>query len=287
MLFTSEFNHGGSSDIYSYDTSTQALKQLTLTGKDSLAVWSPDGSRIVFQREGANGVELWLMEPDGSHQTRLLSGGLNPAFAHASNKIIYVGASDNELYTVSPVNGAAGPPVRLTSTGGKAKRGPAFSGEDKKITFAMQTDQKIFQIYTLDLTNPKAEPVKLTDFSDTNALWPQFSPDNTRIVFSTSDKSDNLPLDIYIINTDGSGSQRIVGNTGHNSHPAWVADGTSPYGSRIYFNSDRGATEWARLYSMNPVADQTKADQRLFFAHKDGNQDATYNDYAPSIFFKK
>ncbi|MBN9392778.1 MAG: protein kinase [Chloroflexi bacterium] len=288
IIFTSEYNDEGIYNIYSYDTSTQVLKQLTRTGKDSLAAWSPDGSKVVFQREPGNGViEIWLMDPDGSNQTRLLSGGMTPEFAHASQKIVYVDVNDSELYTLSLENGAAQTPVRLTSTGGKPKRGPAFSYDDKKVVFSMQDDRKIFQVYTLDLTNPKAEPVKLTDFTDLNALWPQFSPDNTRLVFNTSDATDTTPLDIYLINADGTGSQRVVGNNGHNSHPVWVVDSDFALGSRIFFNSDRGAAEWARIYSMNPTADPTQSDQRLFFAHRQGDEYAPYHDYAPSVFFKK
>lgn len=292
IVFTSEYNDGGLYDIYSYDTQTQALKRLTQTGKDSLAAWSPDGSKIVFQHEQPNGaIELWLMDPDGSKQTRLLSGAMNPEFAHTSMKLVYVDVNENELYTTTLVNGLAQPPVKLTSTSGKPKRGPAFSYNDKKIAFGMEDDQKIYQIYTLDLTGSNAAPVKLTDFKDVNALWPQFSPDNSQIVFSTNDNSpnlnDRLPLDIYTINADGSGSQRIVGNTGHNSHPIWVVDSAAPSGSRIFFNSDRGASEWARIYSMNPVADLIKADQRIFFEHKNNGQEAPYNDYAAAILFKK
>lgn len=292
LVFTSEYNDEGVYDIYSYDTQTQALKRLTQTGKDSLAAWSPDGSKIVFQHEQTGGsIELWLMDPDGSKQTKLLSGGMNPEFAHTSMKLVYVDMNENELYTTTLVNGLAQPPVKLTSTGGKPKRGPAFSYNDKKIAFGMEDGQKIYQIYTLDLTNANAAPVKLTDFKEVNALWPQFSPDDSQLVFSTNDNNPNLnerlPLDIYTINVDGSGSQRIVGNTGHNSHPVWIADSSAPYGSRIFFNSDRGASEWARIYSMNPFADLTKADQRIYFEHKDNGQEAPYNDYATAIFFKK
>jgi serine/threonine protein kinase len=288
IVFTSEYNDEGIYNIYSYDTSTQVLKQLTRTGKDSLAAWSPDGSKIVFQREPGNGInEIWLMDPDGSNQTRLLSGGMNPEFAHTSRKIVYVNVNDRELYTLSLDNGATPAPVRLTSTGGKTKRGPAFSYDDKKVAFSMQDDRKIFQVYTLDLTDPKAAPVRLTDFTDLNALWPQFSPDNTRLVFNTSNATDTTPLDIYLINTDGTGSQRLVGNTGHNSHPVWVADSDFTFGARIFFNSDRGPAEWARIYSMNPTADRTQSDQRLFFAHKQGDEDAPYHDYAPSVIFTK
>lgn len=292
IVFTSEYNDEGLYDIYSYDTQTRILTRLTQTNRDSLPSFSPDGSKIIYQHEQSNGsIEIWQMDPDGSKQTRLVAGAMNPEFAHNSLSMVYVGASDNELYTATLDKGTAQNTVKLTSTGGKPKRGPAFSYDDKKIAFGMEDDRKIYQIYTLDLGTPNAPPVKLTDFSDRNALWPQFSPDSSQIVFSTNDNNPNLnerlPLDIYIINADGSGSQRIVGNTGHNSHPVWVADPAAPYGSRIFFNSDRGASEWARIYSMNPVSDLTKADQRIFYDHKDNGQDAPYNDYATTIFFKK
>jgi Tol biopolymer transport system component len=216
---------------------------------------------------------------------------MNPAFAHTSMQLVYVGVDDNELYLTTIGKATAQPPVQLTSNGGQPKRGPAFSYDDKKVVFAMEDANKIYQIYTLDLTNPKAVPVKLTDRTGENAMWPQFSPDGTQIVYNTDDNNpdlnERLPLDIYIINTDGSGSQRIVGNTGHNSHPVWLVDNTSKYGSRIFFNSNRGAAELARIYSMYPDKDPVKADQHLFIEHKLNNQEAPYDDYAVTIFFKK
>lgn len=292
ILFTSEYNSEGTYNIYSYDTQTRAIRQLTLSGKDSLPTWAPDGSKIAFQRELASGaIEIWEMAPDGNNQNRLLSGGMNPEFAHTSMRLVYVDVKQNEIYMVSADQNPAQAPIKLTSTDGKPKRGPAFSYDDKKIAFAMEDDQKLYQIFTLDLTNPKAVPVKLTDKTGENAMWPNFSPDGTQLVYSTNDNNpkinERLPLDIYMINVDGSGSQRLVGNTGRNSHPVWVPDSSTPYGSRIFFNSDRGAAEWARIYSMNPVADTTKADQRLFFEHKQSGQEAPYNNYAPAVFFKK
>jgi Tol biopolymer transport system component len=53
-------------------------RQLTLDGKSSPLGWSPDGTKILFVREGQEterrrdrGFDLWVMDADGGRQTRL------------------------------------------------------------------------------------------------------------------------------------------------------------------------------------------------------------------------
>ena len=50
--------------------------RLTISSKDttfSSPDWSPDGSKILFLRSLANSGEIWIMNADGSGQTRLMN----------------------------------------------------------------------------------------------------------------------------------------------------------------------------------------------------------------------
>jgi len=51
------------------------LRQLTSGTSDGMPGWSPDGSKLVFVRQGTGGdSELWTMNADGTNQARLVGG---------------------------------------------------------------------------------------------------------------------------------------------------------------------------------------------------------------------
>jgi hypothetical protein len=56
-------------DIYAIRPDGTDFRQLTTDGLSSGATWTPDGSQISFIREN----DLWLMDPDGSNATLLLT----------------------------------------------------------------------------------------------------------------------------------------------------------------------------------------------------------------------
>ena len=72
--------------------------------------------------------------------------------------------------------------------------------------------------------------VNLTNGSGSNRL-PRWSPDGTRIVFTSGDH-------IFVMNADGSDRRALTSDDSRNGSPVW-----SPDGSRIAFDSDRGG-DW-------------------------------------------
>ena len=79
-----------------------------------------------------------------------------------------------------------------------------------------------------------------------NALdWdPQWSPDGTRIAFGSDDSDDggydgpesdaHYPLDVMVMNADGTGTRPLIRHDAYDSGGSWSPDGT-----RIAFTSDR------------------------------------------------
>jgi TolB protein len=62
---------GSDSQIYTVKSDGTDLQQLTSTsGEKVYPTWSPDGLRIGFSRR-ENGLSIWVMEADGSNQTRV------------------------------------------------------------------------------------------------------------------------------------------------------------------------------------------------------------------------
>ncbi|HEY0170521.1 MAG TPA: chitobiase/beta-hexosaminidase C-terminal domain-containing protein, partial [Pyrinomonadaceae bacterium] len=80
----------GQAEIYLVTVDgTGVLLRLTVNpAADTAPAWSPDGSKIVFTslRDGAQAPALYVMNPDGSNQTRLTDGA-EPAWRKAPNVI--------------------------------------------------------------------------------------------------------------------------------------------------------------------------------------------------------
>jgi dipeptidyl aminopeptidase/acylaminoacyl peptidase len=75
---------------------------------DRVPDWSPDGSKIVFQRPGQSSVEIWVVDADGGNPTRITSGETHfvPAWSPDGLKIVFVHDSFEEqvyleIYTMN------------------------------------------------------------------------------------------------------------------------------------------------------------------------------------------
>jgi Tol biopolymer transport system component len=82
---------------------------------------------------------------------------------------------------------------------------------------------------------------RLTDNSASDNVNPAWSPDGTKIAF-TSDRDGNR--NIFVMNADGSGQTRLTDNSASDDEPAWSPDGT-----KIAFTSDRDGNR--NIFVMN------------------------------------
>ena len=179
--------------------------------------WSPDGSKIAFVRSHVydDGIssyswtEIWVMNADGSGETRLTSdlrASSTPDWSPDGNKIAFTRidcyANDvecsGENYDIWVMN--------------------ANGGEETKLT-----------------TNPSHD------------RFPSWSPDGKQIAFDGMVAGgDNF--DVFVMNADGSGVSRLTDTTAEEESPEWSPDGTKiafQRGAYIYTMGADGSSQVA------------------------------------------
>ena len=119
------------------------MRLTTVPAADTSPVWSADGARIAFVSERDGNPEIYVMNADGSGQTRLTNDAAAdsaPAWAPDGTRILFTAARDGnpELYTMN-ANGSN--QTRLTNNtvvDGEALGRPTAPGWPSRATRALR-----------------------------------------------------------------------------------------------------------------------------------------------------
>jgi TolB protein len=161
----------------------------------------PTGT-IVFNSGG----EISAFKVTGSSVTRLTftsDAESNPKISPDGCKIVFnvslSGKGGGGIAIDIMSSNGSGRRRLLTSGGGVA----SWSPNNKTIAFGSDS------VWVLDTSAATPVPVRLIDHGN----WPVFSPDGTKIVFS-SQKPNRRDYDLWIMNADGSNAQLLLGFSG-------------------------------------------------------------------------
>jgi TolB protein len=187
--------------------------------------WSPDGSKIAFERCGSSHCELWVMNADGTGAVRM--------------------GPDCE--------GAPSPACEDRSGG-------AWSPDGKSIAFnrawgAVQNDQiQHSELWVMDADGSHARPIThiTTHHPYTadvgNAMW---SPNGKSLVLSVLNSALGKPaghMAALTIHADGTGLRRLTPwKLDGGDHPDW-----SPDGKRILFRTVSADEQHGDVYTIRP-----------------------------------
>jgi len=208
---------GGKRQIVVVNADGTSPKNLSTADKadDFYPAWSPDGSKIVFVSKRDGDAEIYIMNADGSAQTRLTTSSgndLRPTFSPDGSLIIFDAArGGNSDVTVMNQDGSS---QKALTASKAADYGAVYSADGKKIAFVSERDGNP-EIYTMDADG--ANQTRLTE-NDSADISPQWSPDGTKILFSA--KRDGN-AEIYVMDADGKNPTRITNQDVDDLEPLW------------------------------------------------------------------
>ncbi|MGZ6616120.1 MAG: TolB family protein [Solirubrobacteraceae bacterium] len=180
--------------------------------------YSPDSSRIVYSTRGF----MYMINADGTGQ-RQLGLGFAPAISPDGSTITFVrpvGAGDEEIALMNA--DGSNPRALFSHVAGRKVDFPVFSPDGSKIAFQMDTPATSYEIFTI---NSNGTGMRRLTFGPDGDQGPVFSPDGTKIAFFSYRPP---PVEIYVMNLDGTNQQRITNDPGYHASPSWQALRATP-----------------------------------------------------------
>lgn len=199
-------NDGSSSNIWSVAPDSTRLVQLTSGSSNHLPTWSADGRKIAFvsDRNGTN--DIWVMNADGSSQTRVttLAGEENhPSFSPDGLAIVF-SETQNDLASLMVVN-VDGSGLRTLTSGPYKDWNPSWGA--RGIIFSSNRDVAS-EHWKAWIVRP--DGTGLQRFGDFLAIDPAWTKDGN-LLFS-DDSAGNGSTSSISLFTTSSGLKRVVVN---------------------------------------------------------------------------
>jgi TolB protein len=251
------------------DQHMKKVTQLTFDGDNGEAYFSRDGRKLIFQssRNGYACDKIWIMNIDGTDK-RMVSpdhGANTCSFFFPDNRIVFASTSHlpgtcppkpdapknaRYVWPLYPYNiftaQADGSGLKRITDNVQYDAEPVVSPDGRQIVFGSQREGN-FDVYLMNADGTNLR--RLTDRTGYNG-GPWFSPDGTKIVWrawypeTAAEKAQwkdcmeknyilAFPLDLWVMNADGSNKRMILHNGATNFAPSWHPDG-----KRIIFASN-------------------------------------------------
>lgn len=223
------------SEAYLMNADGTGVTRLTFNGppEDRGTNWSADGSQIVFhstrfpaeEGTGHSSFEVFLMNADGSDQTRLTENNFQDSLADISpqGRIVFNSFRDGD-HEIYDMNSDGTDQRRLTSSPGEDAH-PIYSPDGSKIVFHSRRTGPL-NIFVMDADGGNV--TQITHGETLHAYFPVWSPDGTKIAY-TGNTLNPAQFDVYVMDADGSNVVQVTDSPGFDGRCDWgVATPVSP-----------------------------------------------------------
>ncbi len=174
------------------DMATQEDRRLSSSpGPVGSPLYSPDGTRVVFEAIVDANLDIWTMAADGKDRQRLTTTTEDDGQATyhpAGDRIIFVRTFDRNFELMDMA--VDGSDARQVTTTPYSEFGGSFSPDGKWFVYAVERGFATTELALMEWETRRVRPLSRVQG---RCIQPAFSPDGTKVVFA-SDRSDYLEL---------------------------------------------------------------------------------------------
>jgi len=217
------------------------IRQLTLGGNNAEAYFSPDGERLIFQRQESTETgcdQQFVMKVDGTGVRRVSNG-----FGRTTCGYFYDG----------------GRRILYSSTFEHSRECPAPPDRSQGYVWPLGR----FEIYTAKTDGSDLRRLTTNDAYDAEAT---VSPDGKRVVFTSTRDGD---IELYTMNVDGSDVRRVTRRVGYDGGAFFSPDGGLLVWRAMYPETAADSADYLRLLEQRLVRPSRL---ELWVARADGSE---------------
>jgi TolB protein len=178
------------------------------------------GSRIYFVSKRTGSDEIWAMDWDGSNQkplTNAKSLSINPTISPDGSRLAFTSYAKGTPRIVI-IDSQTGRQLPFYNQEASLNATPNFTPDGKQLYYA-STASGVAQIYSAGIDGQGFRRVSIRDAIE---MEPKVNPKNPGLLLLVAGQSHPQ---IYQMNSDGAGVERVTNGEGEASNPAWHPDG--------------------------------------------------------------
>ena len=243
-------NATGDYDVYTMNARGGDVIRLTESPFGDLhAQWSPDGTRIAFERFDSDfNAHIWVMNGDGSGQVQLTYGPVfdaQPGWSPDGRRIAFFRDLGNgeDLYTMR----SNGTDIRQFTDLPQGEAYPRYSPDGTTLAYTRRLgpDFSGFSVHLIRVDGSRDRQLTPDAMQAANADW---SPDGRWLAFNNNfAETCEGPSDIFAMRPTGGPIARLTSRFGCNTFPSWSPDG----GKLLFDHVDAPFTGLSDIYVIN------------------------------------